>query len=91
MKPLFDASVIGGYTESSAGNSRGLIEALLAGWFVSRHSLSSAGNSRGLIEAFLLQIRIQIENPSSAGNSRGLIEAASAPRQTVTVAGVFRG
>ena len=60
---------------SSAGNTRGLIEAR-RGWPAGRRVReSSAGNTRGLIEAFSdLDIERQ-ERACSAGNTRGLIEA----------------
>ena len=44
-------SAIDNSSESSAGNTRGLIEALAASCAISRVTRSSAGNTRGLIEA----------------------------------------
>ncbi len=74
---------------SSAGNTRGLIEA--CGMLVNHRNLglkSSAGNTRGLIEA-----RESYRRPSSpwftssAGNTRGLIEAR---RRTASRRRTFR-
>ena len=48
---------------SSAGNTRGLIEATTRKQYLVFHSTSSAGNTRGLIEAWLHG------NPRSAGNA----------------------
>ena len=61
---------------SSAGNTRGLIEA--GSTLCPRSSMptSSAGNTRGLIEANVLYVILWVAPfKSSAGNTRGLIEA----------------
>ena len=60
---------------SSAGNTRGLIEAAPPSCRARRHRGSSAGNTRGLIEATSTAPRPPYRQPSSAGNTRGLIEA----------------
>ena len=63
----------------SAGNTRGLIEALLGGYEARRGcGLFSAGNTRGLIEASLglLDSVSELPHGFSAGNTRGLIEAS---------------
>ena len=60
---------------SSAGNTRGLIEAV-AGDPQNFHNVkSSAGNTRGLIEAGVGCDSMGSALSSSAGNTRGLIEA----------------
>ena len=60
---------------SSAGNTRGLIEAD-GGWSRDRRGhVSSAGNTRGLIEANCTSNSAPAAPGSSAGNTRGLIEA----------------
>ena len=61
--------------ESSAGNTRGLIEAQRARALHKRYQRSSAGNTRGLIEA-RENLKEELRwMESSAGNTRGLIEA----------------
>ena len=61
---------------SSAGNTRGLIEAPAPLPLPSRPAASSAGNTRGLIEASASPAWRRGRRRSSAGNTRGLIEAA---------------
>ena len=67
-------------SSSSAGNTRGLIEAPRAGRGGTSSRLSSAGNTRGLIEATSCSMPhwSADDTASSAGNTRGLIEACSA-------------
>ena len=62
-------------TKSSAGNTRGLIEATRSATGRERRSGSSAGNTRGLIEASTPPPGPARADTSSAGNTRGLIEA----------------
>ena len=65
-----------GRRKSSAGNTRGLIEASCGGCDPLRGEVSSAGNTRGLIEASYGARKANPGSPSSsAGNTRGLIEA----------------
>ena len=60
---------------SSAGNTRGLIEAARTCERPDPARRSSAGNTRGLIEAGPARRDIRGLRASSAGNTRGLIEA----------------
>ena len=65
---------------SSAGNTRGLIEAMeMHDHPQMARDRSSAGNTRGLIEAVSMPATIPARCLSSAGNTRGLIEASSTP------------
>ena len=61
----------------SAGNTRGLIEALEVENAKQNEVLPSAGNTRGLIEAAYPAARRSASWTPSAGNTRGLIEAAA--------------
>ena len=61
--------------KSSAGNTRGLIEARSSSFRTVRGPTSSAGNTRGLIEARVHRLSVHTDSRSSAGNTRGLIEA----------------
>ena len=61
--------------ESSAGNTRGLIEAMMETHLSIHRVASSAGNTRGLIEAAATPWPPTFVLMSSAGNTRGLIEA----------------
>ena len=65
---------------SSAGNTRGLIEAALRAHEAGGGEWSSAGNTRGLIEADENRPCVcHRRDGSSAGNTRGLIEAVIPP------------
>ena len=80
------------YDLSSAGNTRGLIEACGGGSARIGRVASSAGNTRGLIEAnSLLQVQCVHSSMSSAGNTRGLIEAPPSPCPAPDPAGLPRG
>ena len=64
------------YMRSSAGNTRGLIEATLPAGVQPVGAESSAGNTRGLIEAvILLSCAEPVTVRLPRGNTRGLIEA----------------
>ena len=65
------------FVGSSAGNTRGLIEAVDSRHLLGTLPPSSAGNTRGLIEAESASSPSSVSPWSSAGNTRGLIEAAS--------------
>ena len=67
---------------SSAGNTRGLIEARPGAESSAKPTASSAGNTRGLIEALGQVLVLQTPRRSSAGNTRGLIEAWERVRPT---------
>ena len=77
--------------QSSAGNTRGLIEASAEPGGRGVGGESSAGNTRGLIEAEGYLAVWPLMAMSSAGNTRGLIEAGSTSTTTVAVPMVFRG
>ena len=87
---------VGPRSPSSAGNTRGLIEAIRGGVGRRRRArVSSAGNTRGLIEAssvlvaYLASLGFSL---SSAGNTRGLIEACPILLLAIpSVPRVFRG
>ena len=80
LKPLRPRRRAGGGNASSAGNTRGLIEARTGrGVDRSRPYQSSAGNTRGLIEALRPKRASAAPSKSSAGNTRGLIEAPGCP------------
>ena len=78
-------------TLSSAGNTRGLIEATDQPRRDDDSDMSSAGNTRGLIEARRPTIIDPAGRQSSAGNTRGLIEAATAARAGPPAASLPRG
>ena len=79
-------------TLSSAGNTRGLIEASGTALALPPGSWSSAGNTRGLIEARGgWRDRDRTERWSSAGNTRGLIEACSGPPRPARASCLPRG
>ena len=63
--------------ESSAGHTRGLIEASLSPSPLLPRNASSAGHTRGLIEAASDRAFSKPRQESSAGHTRGLIEALS--------------
>ena len=76
---------------SSAGNTRGLIEASGGTGDTATGGSSSAGNTRGLIEATgssAAWIRCVM---SSAGNTRGLMEASGFVNSPASARHVFRG
>ena len=76
---------------SSAGNTRGLIEATLA----PLPSQIGTGLPRGIPAASLKQLGEQLDGTdpgrSSAGNTRGLIEAWYSHEGSPDGGGVFRG
>ena len=80
---------------SSAGNTRGLIEAQHCRVVGEARTPSSAGNTRGLIEARVGFYGSHGGPASSAGNTRGLIEApfrtSTSSRLTTSSAGNTRG
>ena len=76
---------------SSAGNTRGLIEALAKNKNTLTAIASSAGNTRGLIEALSARDPSRTKTVSSAGNTRGLIEATATGALSGHLTAVFRG
>ena len=92
LKPVFPGLRSTHPRVSSAGNTRGLIEARRRTETVEESHESSAGNTRGLIEASAIQIDYRAGvRRSSAGNTRGLIEACRGRCRGCCRAGVFRG
>ena len=76
---------------SSAGNTRGLIEALLALWQRLRLLMSSAGNTRGLIEATTI---LSMSAMRMVGLPRGIPAASlkhSKKAHVILLQAVFRG
>ena len=88
--PVAGAGYGGGW--SSAGNTRGLIEARKRSRFPFRtRPTSSAGNTRGLIEAWMVpQVGVE-PTRSSAGNTRGLIEARRPQKHSIVFVCLPRG
>ena len=75
LKPFYRTTGRAVCRASSAGNTRGLIEACSSPAADPEHRQSSAGNTRGLIEACTSSASLKAVPPVSAGNTRGLIEA----------------
>ena len=91
LKPRLQQHAGCGVGASSAGNTRGLIEATQRRLVNTGSKGSSAGNTRGLIEALRNSAVCKRKSWSSAGNTRGLIEAGNKNGQSYFQELVFRG